>query len=85
MGTLHQFPLKKNNHIIDQCTINLKTVRDIQQIKNSVATARSLLIMLKLKDEQNPHQEYYDLIIDEMNRASSTIAEMLSSPTQYAD
>ncbi|NPV92695.1 MAG: hypothetical protein HPY50_18155 [Firmicutes bacterium] len=87
MGTLHYLPVREDaDRPADQVSIGQRIMYDIHQIKNSIATARGMLLLLKLTGEPEPPREFYDLIIKEINRANSLMEVLLPlARSQYAE
>lgn len=50
----------------------------IHEVKNAIAAVRGLLQLLKGKEEWWAYNEYYDLMIEEINQADSIINRMLT-------
>lgn len=48
------------------------------EIRNPMTTVRGFLQLLKKEDELQKHHHYFDLMIDELDRANSIITEFLS-------
>jgi PAS domain S-box-containing protein len=48
------------------------------EIRNPMTTVRGLLQLLRARDEIVQHREYYDIMIEELDRANTIISEFLS-------
>lgn len=48
------------------------------EIRNPMTTARGFLQMLSAKDECTQYKEYFDIIIEELDRANNIVTEFLS-------
>ena len=55
------------------------------ELRNPMTSIRGFLQMLRDKHECMPYQEYYDLMIEELDRANQIISEFLIWPRENPD